>query len=115
MAGLHMQNLLIPSNRAIPLQASHQKVKRKICCQCYQRCPCQIPSAQQTKNKTPACKETGPNGHTGDCRGESGELLYLGVMRHNHFQHRECCSDTFVLWCRALLPQKDNSQEQQRR
>ena len=29
MAGLHMQILLIPSNRAIPLQASHQKLNAK--------------------------------------------------------------------------------------
>ena len=91
------------------------EIQRKFCCQFQQRCPCQIPAAQQTKTKTPACKETESEGHIGDCRGEYGELLYLDVMRHDYFEHCEGSSDTFMLWYRALLPQKGNFQKQQRR
>ena len=33
----------------------------------------------------------------GDCRGESEELLYLGVMRHKYFEHFGKSTDTLML------------------
>ena len=86
MAGLHMRNLHIQSDRAIPLQASHQRFNANSATSSIRDAPVRSQPLSKPRMRPLLSKRRRRTAILATAEVCPGILLYLGVMRHNHFE-----------------------------